>query len=231
MFKTFFKSLGLNFDNNMDDFTMGEVFNDFKEENKKFKEECFNVNLEKLNDFIKINPQFTQKTDYNCRHTKIYLYGVKIYLYYASKEKFKTLEKRLLNTVKDKAYLFCTECDKTIFARRTDGSEVYPHSQMYKELPFYICDTCKNYVGCHYKSKEPTKPLGCIPSDSIRKWRGILHRLIDPQWKNAERKNKKRAEVYSNISKAIGKQYHTAEIMSIAEAKRIYAICKNQLNF
>ena len=61
----------------------------------------------------------------------------------------------------------------------------------------------------------------------IRKWRGYLHRLIDKHWKTSQ----ERKEVYSKITQEIGCQYHTAEIRSVDEAKRIYAICKNKLNF
>ena len=121
--------------------------------------------------------------------------------------------------------IFCCGCNQHTQARLTNGSEIYENSC--GSLPFWICDVCKNYVGCHHKTKTPTKPLGCIPTEEIRKWRGYLHRLIDKCWKTSQ----ERKEVYSKITKEIGCQYHTAEIRSVDEAKRIYAICKNKLNF
>jgi hypothetical protein len=132
--------------------------------------------------------------------------------------------------------IFCCGCNKDIKARLTNGVEIYQKpadvsywhkNQDYLNFPFWICDVCKNYVGCHHKTEEPTKPLGCIPTPEIRKWRGYLHRLIDKNWKTS----KERKEVYSKITKEIGCQYHSAEIRSVEEAKKIYSICKNKLNF
>lgn len=132
--------------------------------------------------------------------------------------------------------IFCCGCNQDIQARLTNGVEIYQKpadvsywhkNEEYTKLPFWICDTCKNYVGCHHKTKEPTKPLGCIPTKEIRDWRGYLHRLIDKHWETS----KERKEVYSKITKEIGCQYHSAEIRSVEEAKKIYSICKNKLNF
>ena len=132
--------------------------------------------------------------------------------------------------------IFCCGCNQHTQARLTNGSEIYQKpidvafwhkNEEYVNLPFWICDICKNYVGCHHKTKTPTKPLGCIPTEEIRKWRGYLHRLIDKHWKTSQ----ERKEVYSKITKEIGCQYHAAEIRSVDEAQRIYAICKNKLNF
>lgn len=132
--------------------------------------------------------------------------------------------------------IFCCACNKDVEARLTNGEEIYKkHSdvnywhqnQDYLIFPFWICDTCKNYVGCHHKTKTPTKPLGCIPTKEIREWRGYLHKLIDKHWETS----KERKEIYSRITKEIGYQYHSAEIRSIDEAKKIYSVCKNKLNF
>lgn len=58
--------------------------------------------------------------------------------------------------------IYCTGCGKDVQARLTDGAERYPHRPDLYELPFWKCDTCGNYVGCHHKTRAPTKPLGCI---------------------------------------------------------------------
>ena len=133
--------------------------------------------------------------------------------------------------------IFCCGCNQDVNARLTNGAEIYQKptdvnfwhkNEEYTKLPFWICDTCKNYVGCHHKTKTPTKPLGCIPTPEIRKWRGYLHKLIDTQWQSGKIKRK---DVYSKITKAIGYEYHSAEIRSVDEAKKIYSICKNELKF
>lgn len=132
--------------------------------------------------------------------------------------------------------IFCCACNKNIKARLTNGSEIYSKptdvafwhkNQDYTSLPFWVCDICKNYVGCHHKTKQPTRPLGCIPTPEIRQWRGYLHKLTDKHWADS----KQRKEIYAKITKEIGYQYHSAEIKSVEEAKKIYAICKNKLNF
>ena len=56
--------------------------------------------------------------------------------------------------------IYCTGCEKNVNARLTDGKERYPHRQDLYELPFWVCDNCGGYVGCHHKTNQRTKPLG-----------------------------------------------------------------------
>ena len=65
-------------------------------------------------------------------------------------------------------------------ARLTDGKEVYPHRSDLNSLPFWICDRCRNFVGCHHKTKNPTRPLGCIPNKEMKNARKHIHNLLDP---------------------------------------------------
>lgn len=81
--------------------------------------------------------------------------------------------------------IYCCGCDRDVEARLTDGAEVYPHRPDLAGLPFWMCDTCGNYVGCHHKTEDRTRPLGKIPSAEIRKARQHCHRVVDPLWKNA----------------------------------------------
>jgi hypothetical protein len=71
--------------------------------------------------------------------------------------------------------IYCTGCEKDVEARLTDGEERYPHRPDLYELPFWKCDTCKGYVGCHHKTKTPTKPLGVIGRRKIYTIVGELH--------------------------------------------------------
>ena len=80
-----------------DDYTMGDVFRAMTEANKIHKAKCFENNLEKLNNFLATNKQFTAKTDFNCRHTTIYKDGKKVCLVYLSKQRFETIKKKYLN--------------------------------------------------------------------------------------------------------------------------------------
>ena len=103
-------------------------------------------------------------------------------------------------------------------ARLTDGAEIYPHRPDLASLPFWKCDACGNYVGCHHKTKNRTQPLGCIPTTEIKKARQQIHRLLDPIWKS---KRISRKQVYAKLTEELGWKYHTANIRSVAEAKQV----------
>lgn len=123
--------------------------------------------------------------------------------------------------------IFCCECREKVNARLTEGEEIYPHREDLKDLPFWICDKCKNFVGCHHKTDNPIKPLGCIPTKEIKKARKYIHALLDPLWKS---KKVSRKELYNKISKELEhlgykkRQYHTAQIRSVEEARDVYRI-------
>lgn len=116
--------------------------------------------------------------------------------------------------------LHCCGCNEFVEPRLTDGGEIYPHRKDLSKLPFWKCDKCQNFVGCHHKTDKPTTPLGCIPTKEIREARKHIHALIDPMWKS---KLIKRGALYAKLSEAIGCTYHTAEIKSIEDARRVYS--------
>lgn len=117
--------------------------------------------------------------------------------------------------------IHCCGCSAEVEARLTSGKEIYPHRSDLHELPFWKCDTCGNFVGCHHKSKNRTRPLGCIPTPEIKNARKHIHAILDPIWQNGLAT---RTEVYLHLTKALGYQYHTAEIRSIPEARKIWRI-------
>lgn len=115
--------------------------------------------------------------------------------------------------------LFCIECDCDVEARLTDGAECYSHRKELASLPFWKCDACKNFVGCHHKTSNPTRPLGCIPNKEMKEARQHIHRILDPIWKSG---SISRSKIYKMISDATGKEYHTAGISSIEDARVAY---------
>lgn len=117
--------------------------------------------------------------------------------------------------------IFCCECGKKVPVRLTNGSEIYPSRRDLHALPFWICDKCRNYVGCHHKTKDRTKPLGVIPSKKIREARIHIHNEMDILWKS---KKLSRTELYEIISNIVGYEYHTAKLKDIEEARRVYLI-------
>lgn len=123
--------------------------------------------------------------------------------------------------IEDNRSIYCCGCKKEVDARLTNGAEIYPHRKDLSTLPFWWCDTCNNYVGCHHKTKNKTEPLGNIPTPEIREARKRIHKILDPLW---EGKKIKRSTLYGRISDEIGWQYHTAQIRSVDEAQKIYKV-------
>lgn len=119
--------------------------------------------------------------------------------------------------------IYCSGCDKKVKARLTDGKEIYPHRQDLYHLPFWKCDWCKNYVGCHHKTKDRTNPLGIIPTKMLRGVRKSIHFYIDPVWRE---KKLTRSQVYKLLSTYLGREYHTADLRSVKEANLILLYAK-----
>lgn len=116
--------------------------------------------------------------------------------------------------------IWCCGCSADVQARLTDGRETYPHRRDLSNLPFWKCDSCGNFVGCHHKTQNRTNPLGCIPTPEIKNARQHIHRLIDPLWK---RGLINRRDLYAKIAEVLGvDEYHTAELRSVEEARRAY---------
>lgn len=122
--------------------------------------------------------------------------------------------------------IHCCGCNVRVMAELTDGKEIYPHREDLWSFPFWICRTCKNYVGCHHKTQYRTMPLGVIPTPEIRNARTHIHALIDPMWKSGAIT---RAKLYNRISKKLTCKFHTADIKSIEDARKIYKIIKKEI--
>ena len=122
--------------------------------------------------------------------------------------------------------IWCCQCEKDIEARLTTGAEIYPHRPDLAWIPRWVCDTCGNHVGTHYKTAAPTKPLGNIPSREIKEARIRIHALIDPAWK---RQRVRRGTLYAHLSAALGRPDHTAELRTLAEAEAIYTAAQAYL--
>ena len=114
--------------------------------------------------------------------------------------------------------IFCCGCQREIEARLTYGAEIYPHRRDLWLLPFWKCDGCQNYVGCHHNSRQPHSPLGNIPTAIMRALRIEIHSVLDGLWKH---KGFRRGDVYRRLSQHIGRPYHTGEIRTVEEALAI----------
>ena len=120
--------------------------------------------------------------------------------------------------------IFCCGCQADVDARLVTGAVTYPHRRDLAKLPFWKCDGCGNFVGCHHKTSERTRPLGVIPTQELKAARQEIHRIIDPIWKSGR---VPRAKLYGMIAHVIGvKEYHTADIRSIDEANNVLRVVK-----
>ncbi|MEM1150257.1 MAG: zinc-finger-containing protein [Pseudomonadota bacterium] len=120
--------------------------------------------------------------------------------------------------------IWCAGCQADVTPRLTDGREIYPHRPDLGSLPFWRCDTCGNFVGCHHKTKDRTRPLGCIPTPEIKSFRQRVHRLIDPLWKS---KRMRRGTVYAKMADGLGvPEYHTADLATVDQARRALAVAE-----
>ena len=123
--------------------------------------------------------------------------------------------------------IHCCGCGIKVNARLTDGKEVYPHRKDLFTLPFWKCDACGNFVGCHHQTKNRTAPLGVIPTPEIKNARQHIHRILDPIWQSGKIGRK---ALYKMITDKFGRQYHTAHIRSVEEARDIYKFVREIAN-
>lgn len=123
--------------------------------------------------------------------------------------------------------IYCMGCEQEVDARLTNGAERYPHRPDLAELPFWTHDACGTWVGCHHKTKTPTKPLGILATPEMFKARMAIHDLIDPIWKSGEYP---RAKVYARLSKELGRPYHTGELRTMEEARQVWKIAAEMNN-
>lgn len=115
-------------------------------------------------------------------------------------------------------FIWCCSCNENVSAVLVTGREIYPHRPDLSELPFWLCIRCKNYVGCHHKMKNRTKPLGNIPTPELRAARQAIHAIVDPLWKA---RLMTRGLVYGKLSIALGRKYHAAHLRTLEEAEKV----------
>lgn len=122
--------------------------------------------------------------------------------------------------------IFCCACNADVECRLTNGKEIYSHRKDLWNLPFWKHDKCGNFVGCHHKTTHHIKPLGCIPTKEIKVWRQKIHVVLDPLWRGGVYNRK---QIYKIISQGMGSGYlyHTAEIRSVDEARKVLDIIEN----
>lgn len=127
--------------------------------------------------------------------------------------------------MKSRCKIYCVGCSDDVDAELVSGKEVYPHRPDLANIPFWRCPECHNFVGCHYKSANPTRPLGVIATKELKSMRMAIHRQLDSMWRVNGRRNKKlRGEIYRELSERLGVDYHTGNIQSEEDAHKVLNI-------
>lgn len=117
--------------------------------------------------------------------------------------------------------LYCVKCGKEINAALTTGFLVYPHRPDLSSKYFWECPHCHNFVGCH---RGTTRPLGCIPTDELKRIRMRIHAEMDVIWKT---KQMSRKDLYRLISDMLGYTYHTGETRTVEECEKILRLVRD----
>ena len=91
----------------------------------------------------------------------------------------------------------CAVCDGE--SELVGGKMIYPHRQDLWSKKFWLCLWCtKSYCGCHGKTSNS---LGRPADAPLRKMRSMVHRVLDPLWKDG---TMGRNEVYARLSRSMG---------------------------
>ena len=117
--------------------------------------------------------------------------------------------------------IYCCGCASMVEARLTNGKEIYAHRPDLWGKPFWLCDSCGGYVGCHNNHPKKSKrfnPIGTIPTPQIRQLRNQIHNLLDPLW---QQHIFSRHSIYKKLAVVVGKTYHTAELSSVNDCHKI----------
>lgn len=115
-------------------------------------------------------------------------------------------------------WIYCTVCKQDVAAQECYGRHIYLRRPDLADKRFYMCPTCGNYVGTH----KDGRPLGTIPSPELRDQRKWVHNVIDPYWLGHGHADRaKRKQLYSALSEALGKEYHTGNLNSREECVKV----------
>lgn len=117
--------------------------------------------------------------------------------------------------------IYCVGCEHDVDALLCTGKEMYPHREDLWHIPFWKCPDCPAFVGCHWKTKNRTKPLGVLATKEMKDARKKIHAVLDPLWK---RGLIKRGKAYAHIRRQLGYEYHTGELRTLDEARIVYRI-------
>lgn len=114
----------------------------------------------------------------------------------------------------------CSYCGQK--AKLVNGAVIYPHRADLHEKPFYQCEPCGAYVGCH---PGTITPLGRLANAELRREKMAAHAAFDPLWKT---KRMKRGEAYAWLAKKLRMKKEDCHIgmFDVDTCRRVVDVCK-----
>lgn len=127
--------------------------------------------------------------------------------------------------------LYCMTCEKSVDTLVENGEKIYPNRPDLADHVFLMCPNCHNYVSADqlrphdsfvkWKHRHDKK---VIPTKACRKYRQLVHQIIDPLWKEGVFQ---RNYIYKRLSEATGTNYHNSSLNDVEVAEKAYAeACK-----
>lgn len=102
----------------------------------------------------------------------------------------------------------CQYCDRE--AELVTGEKTYPHLTSLHHIPFWFCQPCEAWVGCHPGTKTP---LGSVANAELRLKRMQAHSAFDSTWTN----RKERSKQYAWLADVMGLSEDKCHIGSFSE--------------
>lgn len=118
----------------------------------------------------------------------------------------------------------CPYCGKV--AELVGGDVIYPHRPDLSSKRFYSCESCKAYVGTHYKTGEP---FGTLANAQLREMRKRAHASFDPIWKG-ETRRVSRTTAYNWLRGKMGLRREDCHIGMFTEKQclRVIEVCEER---
>lgn len=105
----------------------------------------------------------------------------------------------------------------------TTGKVVYPHRPDLATKPFWRCNGCGAYVGCHPGTYTP---LGFLANRELRQARLKAHTLFDARWRNGGDKSRKGAYAWLAYKLGIPTDQCHIGMFDLATCAKVIRLCE-----
>ena len=107
----------------------------------------------------------------------------------------------------------------------TTGKAIYPHRPDLFAKPFWRCNGCNAYVGCHPGTYTP---LGSLANAELRRARLQAHAVFDARWRTNGGKTRK--DAYTWLGETLGLPPNQCHIgmFDLKTCQRVIQLCKEK---